>query len=153
MMSMSALQQEATAIHAVPALGLERGFRLLILRQFLVEKEPPVFAWIEQSLLRSPQRLSRHGLSFACTFLPEIMTWLIEYLGRPSLHTSTGGPYRNSLWPDLTWHSENRLWPDGDRTQEWFVDVIFQDEPSWLAFQNRWQDRLMGKIEAAEAER
>ncbi|HZM06871.1 MAG TPA: hypothetical protein VFC11_00235 [Methylocella sp.] len=148
---MLTLQQEATAIHAVPALWLERGFRLLVLREFHTEAQPPAFAWIEQHVLRTPQRLSRHGLSFASTFLPEIMAWLSEHLGRPSLRASTGEPYRNSRWPSSAWHGEERLWPDAIHTIEWFADVIFQDEASWTAFQQRWHNRLMGKIEAPEA--
>jgi len=52
------------------------------------------------------------------------MAWLSEHLGRPSLRESTGQPYRNSLWPILTWHGEERLWPDGIHTIEWFVDVV-----------------------------
>jgi len=141
------LHQEATAIHAIPAQYLDYGFRLLVLRQFCPKGEPPAFAWIEQSLLRTPHRLSRHGLSFANTFLPEIMAWLGEHLGRPSLRASTGEPYRNSLWPTFTWHSEDRLWPGGIRTVEWSVEVNFQDEASWSDFQKRWHDRLAGKIE------
>jgi len=117
---MMTLQQEPTAIHAVPAQCLDRGFRLLILRELHTGEEPPAFAWIDQYLLRTPQRLSRHGLSFASTFLPEIMAWLTDLLGRPSLRASTGEPYRNSRWPILTWHSEDRLWPDGVHTIEWF---------------------------------
>jgi hypothetical protein len=63
-------QQEATSVHAVPAQWLERGFRLLILRELHTEKEPPAFAWIEQRLLRTPQRLTRHGLFLEGPFCP-----------------------------------------------------------------------------------
>jgi hypothetical protein len=142
-------QQEATSVHAVPAQWLERGFRLLILRELHTEKEPPAFAWIEQHLLRTPQRLTRHGLFFGRAFLPEIMAWLIEHLGRASRERA-GRPHRNALWPMLSWYGERRLWPDGIRTTEWFVDVIFQDEGSWTAFQRRWHGRLMGNTEASE---
>ncbi len=144
-----ALPAEAASIDAVQAQWLERGFRLLTLRELHTGKEPPAFAWIEQHFLRAPQRLSRHGLYFASAFLPEIMAWLSESLGRPSLREANGKPYRNALWPVLSWHSEHRLWPGGGRTIEWFVDVIFQDEASWTAFQQRWHDRLMGKIEVS----
>jgi hypothetical protein len=144
---MMTLQQEATAIHAVPAQCLDCGFRLLILRELHAEKKPPAFGWIEQRLLRTPQRLSLHGLFFASTFLPEIVDWLSEHLGRPSVRTSTGEPFRNSRWPIMTWHSEDRIWPGGIHTIEWFVDIIFQDKSSWAAFQQHWHDRLMGKIE------
>ena len=145
------LHQEVTAIDAVPAQAIERGFRLLILRQFDGEAAPPAFAFIEQHLLRTPERRSRHGLSFAPAFLPEIVGWLSNHLGRPSLHESTGRPYRNPLWPILTWHREDRLWPGGTRTIEWFVDVIFRDEAAWTAFQQRWHGRLMGKIDGSGA--
>jgi hypothetical protein len=126
---------------------MERGFRLLILRELHTTKKPPAFAWIEQHLLRTPQRLSRHGLYFAGTFRPEIMAWLSEHLGRPSIRESAGQPSRNALWPDLMWHSEKRLWPDGIHTTEWFVDVIFPNEASWSAFQQHWLERLMGSDE------
>src|SRR5271170_4473455 len=78
-------RDEATAVHAVPAQWLECGFRLLVLRELRAENEPPAFAWIEQHLLRTPQRLTRHGLFFGLAFRPEIMAWLSEHLGRPSL--------------------------------------------------------------------
>lgn len=145
------LQPQVTAIRAVPAQCLDCGFRLLILREIRMENGPPAFAWIEQTLLRTPQRLSRHGLSFAAAFLPEIVAWLSECLGRPTLHTGAGEPYRNSRWPILTWRGEDRLWPEGVKTIEWFVDVIFHDEASWTAFRRRWRDRLMGEIEQPAA--
>jgi hypothetical protein len=126
----------------------------LVLRQIHQEKEPPLFAWIEQKVLRTPQRLTRHGLFFGFAFLPEVMAWLSDHLGRPSLRSDEGAPYRNSRWPVLSWRSEDRLWPDGVHTIEWFVDVVFQDAASWSAFQERWRDRLMGKTEtSAEATR
>ena len=135
---------QATAIDAVPAARLDCGFRLLVLRQFQIEGAPPAFALIEQRLLRAPQRLHRHGLSFANTFLPDIVAWLSQDLGRPSLRDATGPPRRNPRWPLLRWHGEDRLWPDGMRTIEWFVDVSFQDTRSWAAFQERWQEQLAG---------
>jgi len=63
------LYPQATAVDAVPAISLDCGFRLLVLRQFQVEGAPPAFALIEQRLLRAPQRFGRHGISFANTFL------------------------------------------------------------------------------------
>ncbi len=142
-------QPDATAIHAVPAQWLERGFRLLMMRELHTENEPPAFAWIEQRLLRTPQRLTRHGLFFGRAFLPEIMTWMSEYLGRPALRESTSKTYRNPLWPVTSWHGEPRLWPSGIRTVEWFVDVVFQDEASSTAFRQRWHARLMGETEGS----
>ena len=119
-------QDEATAVHAVPAQWLECGFRLLILRELRTENEPPAFAWIEQHLLRTPQRLTRHGLFFGMAFRPEIMAWLSEHLGRPSLREGTGKPSRNPLWPNSGWYGEPRLWPGDIHTIEWFVDVAFK---------------------------
>jgi hypothetical protein len=144
-----ASQHEATAIHAVPAQFLERGFRLLVLREHHTDKEPAAFAWMEQRLLRTPQRLTRHGIYFGRAFLPEITAWLIEHVGRPSLRESGEKPNRNSLWPVTTWHSEPRQWRGGIRTTEWFIDVTFRDEAAWSAFRERWHGRLMGEIEPA----
>jgi len=139
------LPSEATAVDAVPARWLDCGFRLLVLRQFHSVGAPPAFAVIEQRLLRTPQRFSRHGLSFAKTFLPEVMEWLSEQLGRPSLRAAAGPARRNPRWPAVGWHGEDRLWPDGTRTTEWFVDVRFQDMATWTAFQRHWHQRLTGK--------
>lgn len=143
-------QSEATCVHAVPLQSLEKGFRLLTLREFRNTKEPPTFAWIEQRLLRTPQRVGRHGLFFANTFRPEIMAWLSQQLGRPSVRRDADRAYRNELWPKMTWHSEDRVWPGGVQTVEWFVDVIFPQEASWTAFQQHWRDRLMGESEEPE---
>lgn len=145
------MHQSPDAIYPVPAEYLESGFRLLVLREIRNDNEPPAFAWIEQHLLRPAHRIGRHGLFFASAFLPEIMEWLSAHLGRPSLRDSEGQPYRNSLWPAAAWHSENRLWPDGGNTMEWFVDVSFPGEASWAAFQLRWNERLMGKMEKTAA--
>jgi len=136
----------ATAIDAVPARWLDCGFRLLVLRQFHNAGAPPAFALIEQRLLRTPQRFSRHGLSFANTFVPEVMAWLIDQLGRPSLRPAAGPARRNPRWPALGWHGEARLWPDGTRTTEWFVDVRFQDTATWTAFRTHWRQRLTGEL-------
>jgi hypothetical protein len=143
-----AAHQDANCIHAVPAQWLERGFRLLTLRELHAETQPPAFAWIEQRLLRTPERLSRHGLYFGNTFRPEVMAWLIEHLGRPSVRDSDDGPARrNASWPALAWHREIRAWPEGFRTMEWFVDVIFPAEAHWNAFRQHWLDRLLGKAD------
>jgi hypothetical protein len=144
---MTTLHQQATAIHAVPVQWLERGFRLLIMRELQTDAKPPAFACIEQHLLRAPQRLTRHGIFFAGTFRPEIMAWLSEQLGRPSIRENDGQARRNALWPDLMWHSESREWPEGLRTIEWFVDVIFPEGANWTVFRQRWLSRLQGKHE------
>ncbi|MGA7808028.1 hypothetical protein [Bradyrhizobium sp.] len=136
----------ATAIRAVPAQWLDCGFRLLVMRQYHADGAPPAFALIEQRLLRTPQRFGRHGLSFANTFLPEVMAWLSDHLGRPSLHDDSRRPSRNPRWPVLRWQSEDRLWPDGMRTTEWFAEVDFRDAAAWVAFAERWHDRLRGGI-------
>lgn len=112
------LQPESTCVHAVPSQQLPRGFRLLTLREFRNVTTPPAFAWVEQRLLRTPQRLGRHGLFFANTFRPEIMAWLSQLLGRPSVRTDAGQGRRNALWPAMAWHGEDRVWPDGARTVE-----------------------------------
>ena len=136
---------ESTSVQAVPAQWLAQGFRLLTLREFRNVAAPPAFAWIEQRLLRSPQRVGRHGVFFANTFRPEVMAWLTEQLGRPSVRDDAGQPQRNALWPAMTWHGEDRTWPDGTITVEWFVDVTFPHETSWAAFRERWHVRLMGE--------
>ena len=138
---------ESLCVQAVPAQGLARGFRLLTLREYRNAAAPPAFAWIEQRLLRMPHRLGRHGVFFANTFRPEIMAWLSQQLGRPSIRTDAGQAQRNALWPAMTWHGEDRLWPDGMRTVEWFVDVSFPHQGSWAAFQQQWRARLLGEGE------
>lgn len=149
----ASLPPEAACIHAVPSRLLEQGFRLLTLREFRNDKEPPVFAWIEQRLLRTPQRSGRHGLFFANTFRPDVMAWLSQQLGRPSIRSDTGRALRNTLWPTLTWHSEDRVWPDGARTVEWSVDVIFPHQASWTAFQKQWRGRLAAEEDMTAAAR
>jgi hypothetical protein len=137
----------ATAIHAVPAQWLVRGFRLLVLRELVSDHEPPAFALIAQRLLRRPQRLTRHGLFFGRAFVPEVMAWLVDELGRAAFRDDTGKPVRNARWPVSTWHREPRFWPAGVRSVEWFVDVVFQDDASWAAFRERWHARLMGETD------
>ncbi len=141
------LQPESACVRAVPSQWFAQGFRLLTLREFRNVAAPPAFAWIEQRLLRAPQRLGRHGLFFANTFRPEIMAWLSQQLGRPSIRTDAGQAHRNALWPAMAWHCEDRVWPDGARTVEWFVDVMFPLQASWTAFQQQWRARLIGEDE------
>jgi hypothetical protein len=140
---------ESACVHAVPSLRLAQGFRLLTLREFQNVTAPPAFAWLEQRVLRVPQRLGRHGLFFANTFRPEIMAWLSRQLGRPSIRADAGPAHRNALWPVMTWHGEERVWPDGARTVEWFVDVTFSHKASWTALQQQWCARLKGEDEEA----
>ncbi|SMX60253.1 conserved protein of unknown function [Bradyrhizobium sp. ORS 285] len=136
---------QPTAIHAVPAELCDCGFRVLMIRQFNVGAVPPAFAIIDQRIMRMPQRLGRHGVSFAATFLPEVMSWLIEHLGRPSLHDETGRSYRNPRWPVVCWHDRERYWPSGAVTVEWSAEVAFQDHASWMAFRTHWSESLMGR--------
>ena len=142
---MTAGADEATAIDAVSPQWQPRGFRLLVLRELLSENEPPAFAFIAQRLLRTPQRLTRHGLYFGRAFAPDVMAWLIEQLGRPARHDETGKPIRNARWPVSTWHREPRQWPGGVRSIEWFVDVTFQDDASWAVFRAHWYGKLTGE--------
>ena len=136
--------EEATAVQAVPAQRIARGFRLLVLREIRTEKAPPAFAFIEQRLLRSPDRRNRHGVSFATAFLPDVVAWLSGHFGRPSLREGEGPPHRNALWPTLQWYRESRLWTDGTNSIEWFAEIMFRDETSASAFEQRWDDRLKG---------
>jgi hypothetical protein len=135
---------EATAIHAIPAQPLERGFSLLLLREYPTRERPSAFAFIDQSLMRSPERSVSHGLWFAGAFLPEIVAWLSEDLGRPTLHDAANKPHRNPRWPGQSWRSAERCWPDGVRTIEWSIEVAFDDDEGCARFQRRWGERLRG---------
>lgn len=141
--------QEATAIHRVPVERFERGFRMLVVRELRSATAPPAFALIEQDILRNPERRNRHGISFAATFRPEIMDWLIAELGRPSQRSEEGEASRNPRWPAIAWLYEEREWPEGMHTVEWFAEVTFADDASWRAFEERWQRRLMGEASGA----
>jgi hypothetical protein len=141
---------EATAIHAVPAVAIAGGFRLVVMRELRTDSGTPAFAFIEQRLVRSPERRNRHGVSFALAFRPEIMAWLIEDLGRPAERDAQGGVRANARWPRLTWFEAHREWADGVRTVEWFADISFQDDASRCAFARVWHARLMGEGEADE---
>ena len=141
------MHESATDIRALPAEIGPCGFRLLVLRQFEGPPTPPAFAFIAQHLLRMPDVRGRHGLSFSLTFRPEIVTWLISELGRPSLHDGQRKPYRNPRWPVLSWHSAAHLWPDESRSTEWYAEAAFQEGGGWPAFQMRWRERLGGGIE------
>lgn len=138
---------EATAVHALPAEIFDGGFRLLLLRQFDEDGAPPAFAFIDQFFMRAPQRISRHGVGFAAAFLPEIVAWLSARLGRPSLRDEDQKPFRNPRWPQHIWRAEARVWPDGTRSIEWSVEVIFRDLSVWPAFEKDWRARLQGRIE------
>jgi hypothetical protein len=140
--------QDTTAINAVPAQLHTQGFRLLVLREFHTEDTPPAFAFVAQTLLRRPERSSRHGLSFANAFRPEIMDWLIDQLGRPSQRDDAGAARRNPRWPQVTWHREARQWPDGAQTTEWFAEVVFDAKATWDAFAAHWRSRLQGNNDA-----
>ncbi|WP_041778064.1 hypothetical protein [Beijerinckia indica] len=139
--------ETAGDVRAVPAQILDQGFRLLVLREFRMPDQPPSLAWIQQYILRDVHRVQRHGIFFGATFLPEIMQWLSDLLGRPSLHPGdypASPAYKNPAWPILSWYRQDRGWADGQQTVEWFADVAFRDEASFAAFLARWLERLKG---------
>jgi hypothetical protein len=135
----STQHQDPTAIHAVPTQDSPQGLRLLVLRQFQEPGTPPAFAFIDQHLLRTPGRSTRHGLFFAPAFRVETMDWLIARLGRPSLRSGNGPAARNPRWPVLNWTSAARHWPDGTRTIEWTIDIAFPEADFAAAFRDRWR--------------
>lgn len=139
----AALQETAGCINAVPALWLPNGFRLLALRCFHNDPDPPAFAWIDQRIFRAPDRLSRHGLFFGAAFRPEVMDWLIARVGRPSSRLGDE-PRRNPDWPIVGWRSAERFWPDKTRTTEWSIEVGFTTRELAEAFRERWRERLSG---------
>ena len=140
------LRDDVGCINPVPAVWIPKGFRLLVLRCFHKETEPPAFAWIDQRIFRTPERLSRHGLFFGAAFRPEIMSWLIERLGRPSL-AQREQPGRNPDWPTIAWRREGRVWPKDVQTTEWYLDVVFTTEEQSGAFRERWIERLSGRFD------
>jgi hypothetical protein len=137
--------EQAGDVRAVPAQMLDRGFRLLVLREFREADQPPALALIQQNILRDVHRLQRHGIFFSCTFLPDITQWLNELLGRASLHPPDypeSPAFRNPAWPTFHWRPESRLWDEGISTIEWRAEVAFADQASFEAFAARWKDRL-----------
>ena len=144
--SLDELRAGPQCINPVAALWKPKGFELLVLRCFHNGAGPPSFAWIDQRIFRSPERLSRHGLYFGCAFRPEVMSWLISRLGRPAL---SGGArsQRNPDWPSVDWRGADRLWPNELRTTEWFAEATFATEEAAQAFRDHWGDRLSGKID------
>jgi hypothetical protein len=137
----------AGCMNPVPAELHDRGFGLLVLRCFHKEQEPPAFAWIDQRIFRTPERFNRHGLFFGAAFRPEIMSWLIERVGRPSSREDDKAR-KNPQWPTIVWRGAERLWPDGAQTTEWRLETTFADDTAWDAFRERWRDRLSGKFDA-----
>ncbi|MFO1124200.1 MAG: hypothetical protein U1E25_02195 [Methylocystis sp.] len=143
----TALQESSGCVNAVPALSIPKGFRLLALRCYHNDPEPPAFAWLNQRIFRTPERIGRHGLYFGVAFRPEIMDWLIARVGRPSSRES-GKPQRNPEWPSIIWQSAERVWPDNMRTTEWSIDVVFASEDAASAFRARWRERLSDVCDA-----
>jgi hypothetical protein len=138
--------EEPGDVRAVPAQIVERGVRLLVLREFHEVDKPPSLAWIQQKILRDVHRVQRHGIFFGCTFLPDIMQWVSDLLGRPSLHPAdypASPAYRNPAWPSFLWHQENRNWNDAVQTTEWYADIVFLDDAASGAFIARWKERLL----------
>lgn len=62
--------ERAGDVRAVPAQMLDRGFRLLVLREFREADQPPALALIRQNVLRDVHRLQRHGIFSAAHFCP-----------------------------------------------------------------------------------
>jgi hypothetical protein len=143
-MEETALLESATCINAVPAARIPMGFRLLALRCFHNDPDPPSFAWLNQRIFRTPDRMCRHGLFFGAAFRPEVMDWLIARVGRPSSRES-GEPLRNPDWPNVAWRRAERVWPDATRTTEWSIEVVFASEALANAFCERWRERLSGE--------
>ena len=143
---LSELAHQPGCVNAVPAIARPDGFGLLVLRAFHNEPDPPAYAWIDQRIFRTPDRLTRHGMFFGVAFRPEIMSWLIERLGRPS-EAGDGKARRNPQWPITSWSSEPRHWEDDTRTTEWSVDVAFSSAETLRAFRTHWSARLAGRID------
>ncbi|ABS67344.1 conserved hypothetical protein [Xanthobacter versatilis] len=134
--------EAAVAVHAVPALVLKHGFRLLVLRELAAGDGPAGFAVIEQALLRPPPRTIRHGVAFALAFRPEVVAFLTFHLGRPGTRGPDDLPLRNPHWPALSWHRAERLWSDGARSIEWSADILFAREDDCSAFARQFHSAL-----------
>ena len=135
---------EAVAIHAVPALALEHGFRVLVLRELAAGDGPAGFAVIEQALVRPPPRAIRHGVAFALAFRPEVVAFLSFHLGRPGERGPDDLPRRNPRWPSLSWHRAVRAWPDGAFSIEWSADILFARDDDRAAFARQFAAALAG---------
>lgn len=135
---------EAVAIHAVPALVLEHGFRVLVLRELAAGAGPAGFAVIEQGLVRPPPRTIRHGVAFALAFRPEVVAFLSFHLGRPGERGPDGLPRRNPRWPALSWHRAERIWPDGTHSIEWSADILFAQADDHAVFARQFRAALAG---------
>lgn len=133
---------EVLAVAAVPAAPLPRGFRLLVMREFVSQAAPSAFAIIEQQVVRAPSRPLRHGLAFALAFRPEVVAWLSFHLGRPAARGPDGAAVRNPRWPELSWHKAPRSWPDGAATLEWSADILFAEEATRTAFARQFATLL-----------
>lgn len=144
--ALAAPLDEPGSVDPVPAERIAKGFRLLVLRCYHHECAPPSFACINQQIFRTPERSSRHGLHFGLAFRPEVMSWLIERLGRPSA-ADQNRPYRNPQWPTVAWRSVSRYWPDGMYTTEWFAEVMFFSQEHADSFGERWSKRLAGELD------
>lgn len=134
--------EAAVAVHGVPAVALEHGFRLLVLRELAAGDGPAGFAVIEQALVRPPPRTIRHGVAFALAFRPEVVAFLTFHLGRPGKRGADDLPLRNPRWPTLSWHRAERLWPDGAHSIEWSADILFAQEEDRAAFARQFHAAL-----------
>lgn len=134
--------EAAVSVHAVPAIVLDHGFRLLVLRELAAGDGPAGFAVIEQGLLRPPPRTIRHGVAFALAFRPEVVAFLSFHLGRPGARGPDGLPQRNPRWPTLAWHRAERAWPAGALSIEWSADILFAQEEDRAAFARQFHAAL-----------
>lgn len=136
---------DPTAISAVPAETISGGFRVLVMRELVLDDGPPAYAVIDQPLVRAPPRSIRHGVAFALAFSPAVMAWLTEALGRPAWRDGSGTPQRNPRWPALSWHRAPRRWPGGTSTTEWSADLVFPQAADRAAFASAFSDALAGQ--------
>lgn len=142
--ALAAPLDEPGCVNPAPAEWIAKGFRLLVLRCYHHVCAPPSFACIEQLIFRTPERSSRHGLHFGLAFRPEIVSWLTERFGRPSM-ADQNRPYRNPQWPLAKWRSSERNWPGDVLTTEWLAEVTFSTQEHADAFGERWSKRLAGE--------
>ncbi|GLI20913.1 hypothetical protein GGQ86_001102 [Xanthobacter flavus] len=141
---------DPTAVAAVPALPIAGGFRLLVMRELVLDDGPPAYAVIGQTLVRAPPRSIRHGVAFALAFGPDMMAWLNQALGRPAWRDASGETQRNPRWPALGWHRAPRTWPGGTLTTEWSADILFPEEADRAGFALAFAEALAGREPVSE---
>ncbi len=141
-----AMREEPGCVNPVPAEPMRLGFRLLVLRCYANDGAPPSFAWIGQRIFRTPERASRHGLHFGLAFRPDVMSWLTERFGRPSI-VDEERPRRNPRWPKTSWRCVERHWPEAVITTEWLAETLFASQDDADAFCEEWRKQLAGEFD------